>query len=141
MKGGQCVRLYQGDFEQETVFPADPLEWALRWQSFGAPRLHVVDLDAAGDTGRNNMEIVKEIARVVQVAAVARAVVVVAAVGAAAIGSQAGCATRASQRGRSVSCVGVRSSAIALKSVIRRRRPRAWLLETIGNKQSLDLDT
>jgi phosphoribosylformimino-5-aminoimidazole carboxamide ribotide isomerase len=33
----------------------------------GAPRIHIVDLDAAGDSGRNNLDIVRDIARVVLV--------------------------------------------------------------------------
>ena len=45
LKDGACVRLYQGDFEQTTVFSTDPAETALRWQRAGAPRIHVVDLD------------------------------------------------------------------------------------------------
>ncbi|MBI2914398.1 MAG: 1-(5-phosphoribosyl)-5-[(5-phosphoribosylamino)methylideneamino]imidazole-4-carboxamide isomerase [Firmicutes bacterium] len=47
LRGGQCVRLLQGDFARETVFSADPVEVALRWQSLGARWLHVVDLDGA----------------------------------------------------------------------------------------------
>ena len=47
LRGGKCVRLMQGDYARETVYGADPVEMALRWQSLGAPRLHVVDLDGA----------------------------------------------------------------------------------------------
>lgn len=47
LKGGRCVRLYQGDYAKETVFSDDPLGIAQRWESLGAPRLHVVDLDGA----------------------------------------------------------------------------------------------
>ena len=47
LKGGRCVRLYQGDYGQETVFSEDPLEMARHWQSLGAKRLHIVDLDGA----------------------------------------------------------------------------------------------
>ena len=39
--------VYQGDYQQETVFSDDPLDVALKWQSMGAPRLHIVDLDGA----------------------------------------------------------------------------------------------
>jgi phosphoribosylformimino-5-aminoimidazole carboxamide ribotide isomerase len=62
IKDGQCVRLYQGDYDRETVFSADPLEVALKWQSAGAPRLHVVDLDGAREGEPRNLNIVKEIA-------------------------------------------------------------------------------
>jgi phosphoribosylformimino-5-aminoimidazole carboxamide ribotide isomerase len=47
IRGGRCVRLFQGDYDRETVYDDDPLAVARRWASMGAPRLHVVDLDAA----------------------------------------------------------------------------------------------
>jgi phosphoribosylformimino-5-aminoimidazole carboxamide ribotide isomerase len=47
IKDGQCVRLYQGDYEQMTVYASDPVEVAQRWQEAGASWLHVVDLDGA----------------------------------------------------------------------------------------------
>ncbi len=43
---GQAVRLYQGDYSQSTGV-GDPLSLAKHWQSQGATRLHVVDLDGA----------------------------------------------------------------------------------------------
>lgn len=47
LRGGRCVRLRQGDFEQETVFGGDPADTALRWVRQGATFLHLVDLDGA----------------------------------------------------------------------------------------------
>lgn len=47
LRGGQCVRLRQGDYAQETVFSPDPAAMARRWADQGATRLHLVDLDAA----------------------------------------------------------------------------------------------
>jgi phosphoribosylformimino-5-aminoimidazole carboxamide ribotide isomerase len=47
LRGGQCVRLRQGDYQQETVFGADPAALARRWVDQGARYLHVVDLDGA----------------------------------------------------------------------------------------------
>jgi phosphoribosylformimino-5-aminoimidazole carboxamide ribotide isomerase len=47
IQGGQCVRLYQGDFERVTIYDADPVQVAQRWQAAGAHWLHVVDLDGA----------------------------------------------------------------------------------------------
>jgi phosphoribosylformimino-5-aminoimidazole carboxamide ribotide isomerase len=61
LRGGRCVRLRQGDFDQETVFGDDPAAMALRWQSEGAKRIHLVDLDGA-KTGRPvNVDAVKQI--------------------------------------------------------------------------------
>src|SRR5215212_6259000 len=47
LRGGQCVRLRQGDYDQETVFGADPAAMARRWVDEGATYLHLVDLDGA----------------------------------------------------------------------------------------------
>ena len=44
---GACVRLHQGDYDQVTRFSEDPVAQALSWQSQGATRLHLVDLDGA----------------------------------------------------------------------------------------------
>lgn len=61
MRGGRCVRLYQGDYSQETVFSNDPLDVALKYQSAGAPRLHVVDLDGAATGSIGNIDIIRNI--------------------------------------------------------------------------------
>jgi phosphoribosylformimino-5-aminoimidazole carboxamide ribotide isomerase len=47
LRGGQCVRLRQGDYAQETVFGDDPAAMARRWVEGGATFLHLVDLDGA----------------------------------------------------------------------------------------------
>lgn len=47
LKDGLCVRLYQGDFAQTTVYGTDPTQIARRWVAEGATHLHVVDLDGA----------------------------------------------------------------------------------------------
>ena len=62
IRKGKCVRLYQGDYDQETVFYNDPVEVALEWQSMGAPRLHIVDLDGAVAGRLCNLDIINEIA-------------------------------------------------------------------------------
>ena len=47
LKDGKCVRLFQGDFEQATVYGEDPAAMAKRWEREGGEWLHVVDLDGA----------------------------------------------------------------------------------------------
>jgi len=54
LRGGQLVRLAQGDYARETVYERDPARAASRFAAASAPRLHVVDLDAARDGGRAN---------------------------------------------------------------------------------------
>lgn len=47
LKAGKCVRLKQGRMEDATIYGDDPAEMARHWESQGARRLHVVDLDGA----------------------------------------------------------------------------------------------
>ena len=61
IRRGKCVRLYQGDYEQETVFNADPVAASLAWCSQGARWLHIIDLDGAVAGEPKNMEVVGQI--------------------------------------------------------------------------------
>jgi len=61
LRNGKCVRLYQGDYGQETIFSDDPVSVALRWQSEGARRLHIVDLDGAARGEPGNLEAIEDI--------------------------------------------------------------------------------
>lgn len=47
LKDGKCVRLRQGEMDQETIYGDDPVEVAGRWVEAGAKRLHLVDLNGA----------------------------------------------------------------------------------------------
>lgn len=47
LRDGRCVRLRQGDYQQETIFGDDPAAMARRWVDAGAEYLHLVDLDGA----------------------------------------------------------------------------------------------
>ena len=62
---GRCVRLLQGDFEEQTVYSDDPESVARRWALCGAERLHVVDLDGARTGDPVNMDTVRRIASAV----------------------------------------------------------------------------
>ena len=62
IRGGKCVRFYQGDYDKETVYSDSPVEVASHWASIGASRIHVVDLDAAKAGTPVNIEIVADIA-------------------------------------------------------------------------------
>ncbi len=67
LRGGKCVRLYQGDFAQATVFSDDPVAVARRWESSGAPRLHVVDLDGAASGLPAHTAVIQAIVRAVSI--------------------------------------------------------------------------
>lgn len=66
LRTGRVVRLFRGDFAAETVYEDDPVEVAVRFQTEGARRLHIVDLDAARGTG-SNRDIVREICRAIAI--------------------------------------------------------------------------
>lgn len=53
IKGGACVRMERGDIATATVYDRDPVGRAQKFVAAGAPRLHVVDLDAALGQGEN----------------------------------------------------------------------------------------
>lgn len=61
IRGGRCVRLTEGRFDQETIFAEDPSEMAVRWSDAGAEYLHVVDLDGALAGAGRNLSTIAEI--------------------------------------------------------------------------------
>ena len=61
LRGGKCVRLRQGDYNQETVFGEDPVATASQWVEHGAEFLHLVDLDGARDGQPTNHEVIRQI--------------------------------------------------------------------------------
>ena len=67
IKGGKCVRLYQGDFNQQTVFSDYPEEMAVKWQQLGAKHLHIVDLDGAKKGAPFNVFSIKKILQAIDI--------------------------------------------------------------------------
>ncbi|MDY6892860.1 MAG: 1-(5-phosphoribosyl)-5-[(5-phosphoribosylamino)methylideneamino]imidazole-4-carboxamide isomerase [Chloroflexota bacterium] len=67
LRNGKCVRLYQGDYDKETIFSNDPVSMALRWQSEGAKRLHLVDLDGAAKGELCNLDAIKSITAAIEI--------------------------------------------------------------------------
>jgi len=67
IRGGNCVRLKQGDYDRETVFSDDPAAMAAHWVEQGGKCLHLVDLDGARDGHLVNIEAVRAIVRAVDV--------------------------------------------------------------------------
>ena len=55
IRGGKCVRLFQGDYARETVFGDNPADMARRWIEEGADALHLVDLDGARSGRSENL--------------------------------------------------------------------------------------
>lgn len=61
LKEGRCVRLYQGDFAQETVVNPDPVKQAISFENAGAKALHIVDLDGALSGDLTNLQVIEAI--------------------------------------------------------------------------------
>ena len=67
LRGGRCVRLYQGSYDAETVYSDDPVSQAQLFADAGASWLHVVDLDAARTGDQVNLPVIAAIADAVDV--------------------------------------------------------------------------
>ena len=64
---GKCVRLNQGNYNEVTKFNSDPIEQAQLWESQGAKRLHLVDLDGAKTGEPINDQTIKEIKKSISI--------------------------------------------------------------------------
>ena len=62
LREGRVVRLYQGDYAQETRYASDPVALAQQYEEAGATWLHVVDLDGARGESSGNLYVIEEIA-------------------------------------------------------------------------------
>jgi phosphoribosylformimino-5-aminoimidazole carboxamide ribotide isomerase len=63
MRGGNCVRLLQGDYDRETIYGDSPFDMARAFAADGAEWIHMVDLDGAKDGKRVNDRFVIEAAK------------------------------------------------------------------------------
>jgi phosphoribosylformimino-5-aminoimidazole carboxamide ribotide isomerase len=63
MRGGNCVRLLQGDYDKETIYGDSPFGMARAFAADGAEWIHMVDLDGAKDGKRVNDRFVIEAAK------------------------------------------------------------------------------
>ena len=66
LRGGKCVRLFQGLASEETIYFEDPLDAARKWIEVGAKHMHLVDLDGAFSGGSANLDAVQKIAQETQ---------------------------------------------------------------------------
>lgn len=67
IRDGKCVRLTQGDFQQEKVYFQKPAEVAKMWEAKGGKFLHIVDLDGALEGKSKNLPVIQEIVRAVNI--------------------------------------------------------------------------
>ena len=62
IRDGKCVRLIQGDYNQEIIYNDSPTAMAKEWEEQGAAYIHVVDLDGAKTGDSLNKEAIQAIA-------------------------------------------------------------------------------
>ncbi|EOA3902872.1 1-(5-phosphoribosyl)-5-[(5-phosphoribosylamino)methylideneamino]imidazole-4-carboxamide isomerase [Bacillus cytotoxicus] len=67
LKEGRCVRLYQGEFNKETVVNENPVAQAMIFEKMGANRLHIVDLDGAVLGKSANLSVIEDICKAVRI--------------------------------------------------------------------------
>lgn len=67
IKDGKCVRLTQGDFNEEKVYFHNPARVARMWKDKGAKILHIVDLDGALEGRSKNLDVIQEIVKSVNI--------------------------------------------------------------------------
>ena len=63
LRGGNVVRLTQGDYDKMTVYGEDPCAQARAFLDAGAKNLHVVDLDGAKDGTLSNYDTIAALAK------------------------------------------------------------------------------
>jgi phosphoribosylformimino-5-aminoimidazole carboxamide ribotide isomerase len=67
LKDGKCVRLSQGRMDQESVYSENPVQMAKHWESKGAARLHVVDLNGAVTGKPFHRSLIEEITKALKI--------------------------------------------------------------------------
>lgn len=67
IKNGKSVRLFQGDYDKETIYEDSPINMALKWKNQGAKMIHIVDLDGAKMGKPKNIKIIKQIVEEVKI--------------------------------------------------------------------------
>lgn len=66
LRGGQCVRLIQGQYDRQITYGQDPASQAKVFEDSGAQHLHVVDLDGAKSGKSENLEAIRAIREAVK---------------------------------------------------------------------------
>ncbi|CAL7959166.1 1-(5-phosphoribosyl)-5-((5-phosphoribosylamino)methylideneamino)imidazole-4-carboxamide isomerase [Gammaproteobacteria bacterium] len=64
LRGGKCVRLYQGDYARATIYNTDPISMVKTFVASNANWLHIVDLDAAKNPEHNQSALITELIKI-----------------------------------------------------------------------------
>lgn len=63
LRNNKCVRLYQGDYAQETIYADNPLDVITNFEQSGSSWVHIVDLDGAKDPAMHQRDLIKKICK------------------------------------------------------------------------------
>jgi phosphoribosylformimino-5-aminoimidazole carboxamide ribotide isomerase len=63
LRHNKCVRLYQGDYAQETIYAEDPLTVIQQFEQSGSQWVHIVDLDGAKDPAKHQRDLIAKICK------------------------------------------------------------------------------
>ena len=122
LRQGQCVRLFQGDFDRQTIYEKDPVALAGSYQAMGFSNLHIVDLDGARSGRQENQEIIRSI------------------IDSSELAVQVGGGIRSAQQLESWLDAGVARVVIGSLAIIRPRLVSEWLASYGPEKVVLALD-
>jgi phosphoribosylformimino-5-aminoimidazole carboxamide ribotide isomerase len=61
LKNGNCVRLKQGDYDQETIYSNNPFQLLDQFQNAGAEWCHIIDLNGAQSAENNQLNLIAEL--------------------------------------------------------------------------------
>lgn len=122
LRGGRVVRLFQGDFDAETVYDRTPADLYGRYVRAGARSLHVVDLDGAREGQAGNRALVSELA------------------GLGALRIQCGGGLRSSLAVQALLATGVHRAVIGSLAVSEPGEVRAWFDDFGAERLVLALD-
>ena len=64
IKGGKCVRLLKGSFDDITKYNKSPLDQAKEFSNLGFNNIHIIDLDGAQKENPINENLIKEISKI-----------------------------------------------------------------------------
>ncbi|WP_432666889.1 1-(5-phosphoribosyl)-5-[(5-phosphoribosylamino)methylideneamino]imidazole-4-carboxamide isomerase [Wukongibacter baidiensis] len=121
IRGGKCVRLYQGKYDKETVYNNDPTLVAEKWRKEGAKYLHIVDLDGALTGELVNKDLIREIVESVD------------------IPIQVGGGIRTLERAKEILALGVERIIVGT-SAIKKKGFVEELVENLGEKVVVSID-
>ncbi|RLA27704.1 MAG: 1-(5-phosphoribosyl)-5-[(5-phosphoribosylamino)methylideneamino]imidazole-4-carboxamide isomerase [Gammaproteobacteria bacterium] len=122
LRQGQCVRLFQGNFDRQTIYGKDPVALADSYRNMGFSDVHIVDLDGARSGQQENQEIIRSIIKSSELAV------------------QVGGGIRSAEQLESWLDAGVARVVIGSLAIIRPRLVSEWLASYGPEKVVLALD-